>query len=215
MYNLFVALMHLLFLTYCLLFQLLLIWFYFKGFWQTNPHAFPLTQNLPLLTGHEFCINTMVSRLGYTYTWIEKRAPKLQSYAEDPAFHNVTKRSSFAQMFFVRVVLMYDLSFLSSYLRRKKQSKKKEKTGALEKAWATERLWKSMRDFGSRQTLSLITLVSAASKSVFFCWLCWVHLCMGALWLAELSLWHPVEPCFLLISLAFILMTALSCLPQP
>lgn len=63
-----------------------------------------------------------------------------------------------------------------------------------------------VRDFGSNQTLSLIALVSSASKSVFFCWLCWVHLCMGALWLAEPSLWHPVEPCFL----SFILMTALS-----
>ena len=32
----------------------------------------------------------------------------------------------------------------------------------------------------------------------------------GALWLAGLILWHPIEPCFLLIALTFNLMTALS-----
>lgn len=32
----------------------------------------------------------------------------------------------------------------------------------------------------------------------------------GALCLADLTLWHPTEPCFLLISLTFILVTALS-----
>lgn len=60
--------------------------------------------------------------------------------------------------------------------------------------------------WGSSQTLSFIS----QCWSVFLCWVCWVRLCMGALWLAKLSLWHPVEPCFLLISLTFILMTALS-----
>lgn len=43
---------------------------------------------------------------------------------------------------------------------------------------AAGELW-SIRGFGSNQTLSFITWVSAASLSVFLCWAYWVCLCVG------------------------------------
>ena len=47
------------FLTDSLLYQLVLIQLYYKGLWQSDLHAFLLTQNLPLLTGQRSCITPL------------------------------------------------------------------------------------------------------------------------------------------------------------
>lgn len=84
--------MRLLFLTDSLLYQLVLIQLYCKGFWQSNPHAFLLTQNLPLLTGQGSCVTPLilVHSASLSYMYLDtKEAAKPEGHTGGPASQNV------------------------------------------------------------------------------------------------------------------------------
>ena len=93
--------------------------------------------------------------------------------------------------------MLRDLLLVPSAELDSKKNNNKRKAGEAEKV-------------GAVKCERFITSVSAASSSVFLYCVYWVNLNVGALWLADFTLRHPVEPCFLLTALAFSLMTALS-----